>query len=253
MKKNNHDTMKYKLSIDIEAKNKESMDITCKEYRMKYGPFLNLLLKCFLRMPNEIKNEFINFCELKCREIDKSLEVSGDIEKKKLENEKNGYLEIARIINNGIRVKNEEELKMKKINIKDGYLVIPSDWIVLNEDVAGDCKYAGVVECRNHIKFDIPHFIFFTNLSCERDYDIDKINHKCCDLWPRFKDILAQQVKPIIDDNKKSKLLNFEEYLQSPQIGYFQIEEVCSDRGDTDNIPYGAMIVRDITEDLDDR
>ena len=136
--------------------------------------------------------------------------------------------------------------------MKDGYLIIPKEWIVLNEEDAMYCRYAGVVECRNSAKYGIPHFVFFTHAEYGRDYDTDLINEMCCNAWPKFKDIMAQQVEPIKDPEKPGEYLNVQEHLASPYIGYFSIDEADSGLRDIEDMPYGAMIVRTSTENTED-
>jgi len=138
---------------------------------------------------------------------------------------------------------------MKKYKLLDGYLECPSDWIVLNPSEAESCKYAGVVECRNSTKYGIPTFVFFSNYRYGCDYDhsyYDHINEMCVKAWPKFQEIIDAQVIPIPDPNKKFPYIkNQKEYLESPIIGYFNIFE----DGETDDPPYGVVIVRTPSED----
>lgn len=39
--------------------------------------------------------------------------------------------------------------RVQKYDIKNGVLICPKDWIVLNPEEAKNMEYAGVVECRN--------------------------------------------------------------------------------------------------------
>ena len=94
----------YKFSMDLSGENKEAVDDATENYGMKYGPFINMLIKNFLRMPTGMKQAFTGFCISKCQELDKLLEVAGAMEKKSIEMEKEQYLEIARIINGGIDI-----------------------------------------------------------------------------------------------------------------------------------------------------
>lgn len=242
----------YKFSMDLSGENKDAVDEATENFGMKYGPFINMLIQRFMRMPDRMKKAFIDFCISQCQEIDRQLEVAGDFEKKNLEKEKEHYLEIARIINGGIDISYEADSDMKKIAMKDGYLIIPKEWIVLNEEDAMYCRYAGVVECRNSAKYGIPHFVFFTHAKYGRDYDTDLINEMCCDAWPKFKDIMAQQVEPIKDPEKPGEYLNVQEHLASPYIGHFSIDEADSGLRDIEDMPYGAMIVRTSTENTED-
>lgn len=242
----------YKFSMDLSGENKEAVDDATENYGMKYGPFINMLIKNFLRMPTGMKQAFTGFCISKCQELDKLLEVAGAMEKKSIEMEKEQYLEIARIINGGIDIHYDDTPDMRKIAMKDGYLIIPKDWIVVNEEDAAHYRYAGVVECRNHVKYGIPHFVFFTNAEYPKDYDTDLINEMCCEAWPKFKDIIDQQVEPIRDPDNPGQWLNAKEHLASPYIGHFMIDEADSDLREIEDMPYGAMIVRTSAANTDD-
>lgn len=237
----------HKFTLDLSGDNKIAIDGITQNFQMKYGPFINLLIKSICRMTPRMKNAFIEFCKSKCDEINAQIKVAGEREKKDLEEEKGKYLEIARIINGGLEIEyNNDDPTMRKIALKDGMLIIPKDWIVLNEEDAANCRFAGCVECRNSQKLGIPHFCFFANHQYACDYDdqfIESINESCCKKWPQFQEILHKQVKPIPDPDHRGKYLNTEEYLAAPIIGHFHI--VCDDDELFDgHPPYGAMILR---------
>lgn len=236
----------YKFSMDLSGENKQAVDEATTNYNMKYGPFINMLIKLFLRMPDGMKETFVDFCKSQCVELDRQLPVAGDFEKKDIESEKEIYLEIARVINGGheVHYRTIDAPVMRKIAMQDGFLIIPDDWIVLNKKDAKTCRYAGVVECRNHQKFGIPHFVFFTNAEYGKDYDTDLIDELCCKAWPKFKNVLKKQVDPIRDPEKPGEYLNLKEHLESPYIGYFGIGEADNDLREIERMPYGAMIVR---------
>lgn len=242
-----NDLLSYKFSMDLNGENKVSMDEITENFQVKYGPFVNLLIKSFCRMPDRMKEAFIAFCIEKCKELNEQIVVAGEIEKKGLEDEKNRYLEIARIINGGIEIAYEDDdPTMKKIALKDGILIIPKDWILLNPEQAPQYSYAGVVECRNSDKYGIPHFCFFTNYKHGCDYTDDFTEHieeLCCQKWPEFRDIMKKEVKLIPDPEHKGKYLNAEEHLASPVIGHFHITSTDDEYFD-ENPPYGAMIIR---------
>ena len=64
---------------------------------------------------------------------------------------------------------------MKKVFLKEGYVIFPEDWIILPDiyDSPDKCLYAGVVESRNSEKYKIPHFVFFSNYRYGADYPTD--------------------------------------------------------------------------------
>ena len=78
---------------------------------------------------------------------------AGENEAKILNAEKNQYLEIAQLLNDGIPVSYDNtDPCLRKIPVKNGLLVIPKEWILLNQEDAENCLYAVVVECLNAAK-----------------------------------------------------------------------------------------------------
>ena len=249
------DMPSYKFSMDLSGDNKEAVDRTTENYGMRYGPFINLLIQTFCRMPKSMKKTFLDFCIVKCQELNEQILTAGAMEKKELEKEKSRYLEVARILNDGCEINKNEvdnDPTMTKIAIKNGYLIIPRNWILLNPEQSKDCLFAGVVECRNSDKFGIPHFCFFTDKKYASDYDkayTNRIDKLCCKKWPEFENVIKNQVELIPDPEHKGQYLNEKEHLASPVIGHFSILATDDELYDADP-PCGAMIVRtDATEE----
>lgn len=63
----------------------------------------------------------------------------------------------------------ENKPKMQKIEMLGGFLICPSDYIILNREDAEHFAYASVVEVRN-AKFGVPHFLVFS-LKDATDYN----------------------------------------------------------------------------------
>jgi hypothetical protein len=136
---------------------------------------------------------------------------------------------------------------MKKIKLADGYLIIPSDWIVVNPEQAENCRYAAVIECRNSEKYGVPHFIYFNNYQYGNQYTDSMEEHfysLCRKAWSRFTEIeeLNMKNKLVPDPENKGQYLNAEAHLAAPIIGLFSIEE--QGENPVNDPPYGAMIVR---------
>ncbi len=149
---------------------------------------------------------------------------------------------------------------MKRVMLKDGYLIIPKDFIVLQDtvDAAEKCLYAGVVESRNHEKYGIPHFVFFSNYKYGKEFDDElhtKVYEACAKAYPEFKKYFNMQVDIPQQKGGAEKwqdpefLARMEKWDQAPCFGLFAIVE----KGDPlywNSIhpnyepPYGAMIVR---------
>ena len=104
-------------------------------------------------------------------------------------------------------------------------IVFPSDWIVLNEQDALCSSEAYVVECRNHGKYNIPHFLYLGDDSEMKDGDYTqefrtKLYEIILNSYQDFKIVLNNQVGLIINEGK---IMNSSDYEKSPTIGIFKI------------------------------
>lgn len=245
------DSNACKFSLFISGDNKETLDELTDNYQLKYGPMINKIIGIFCRMPRAVKKVFETTCNSEYKRLTKEIsQANDDFHKKALEEEKNLYYEILRLINNG-KYKISEEISanniMKKIEIADGYLIIPADWIVVNQEQAKYCRYAAVLECKNSDRYNVPHFIYFNNCKYANQYteSLEKDFYKLCEKkWDRFSEIekISNDSQLIPDPNNEGHYLNLDEYLQSPIIGLFSIEEQSKD--EKKEYPFNAMIVR---------
>ena len=55
---------------------------------------------------------------------------------------------------------------MKKIALKDGYVVVPEDWIIVNGKNSEDCKYAYVLETSDDN-------LFLRTCFCKKDWQLE--------------------------------------------------------------------------------
>jgi hypothetical protein len=235
-----------KYSMDLSEENKEIIGKISDNMNMNTGPFINFLIKTICLMPDEIRKKYIGYSISMCQLNDEISEVASDCELKALEDENKYYLQIAQIINGGEKVYySKDDNKMNKYKMKDGYLKIPKDWIVLNPESEGKYRFAGVVECRNHQKYGVPHFVFFTDVRYARDYDEDftqKVYKKCEEKWGKFNEIRKKEVELKPDPINSFGYSNMREYLEAPLIGLFSILRDDDELFDG-KPPYGAMIV----------
>ena len=240
-----------KFSLFISGDNKETLDELTDNYQLKYGPMINKIIGTFCIMPKAVKKVFETTCISEYKRLTKELSLTNDdFHKKALEEEKDVYNEIFKLINNGkyeIIEEAAENNTMKKIEIADGYLIIPHDWIVVNPEYAKSCRYAAVLECRNSERYNVPHFIYFNNYKYAKQYteSLEKDFYKLCEKkWDRFSYIekLSNDNQLIPDPDNEGNYLNLDEYLQSPTIGLFSIEEQNEDS--TEDYPFNAMIIR---------
>lgn len=221
--------MGKKLSLDLSNKNADMLEKIKHEYGIPYGQMLNYLIEMFCDLPAEINQELLDFCKERLQAIYKSKDEAGEYEEQMLVNKEQVYCNLATFFNHGNPIAIDASIslpKMQQIEMLNGYLVCPCDYIVLNKDVAMQCEYASVVEVRN-AGFGVPHFLYFHTKEANKytDADIETIEKACVKEWPRFKDIRDNVVEPIFETSSEFgwKCLNSKEVSKSPQIGHFAI------------------------------
>lgn len=131
--------------------------------------------------------------------------------------------------------------KMKRIEISDGYVIVPDDWVILDENTAKGKYYVGVVQIKNGYKYDAPHFLFFSDIPISKlsENDINIIDDKCCKKWSKYKQILSDYTNPEYD--KDRNIINLKKYSECPIPEYFNIP----DSDDLyNNFPCGAKVYR---------
>ena len=101
---------------------------------------------------------------------------------------------------------------MTRHDLKDGYVLYPRDWLIVNPKVAINCRFAGVIECSLK-SYRMPHLLFFSdkeigNLTVE---DYVEIHRNATIVYPLFRDILDHQITPIDDPDHPGYQLNVNE------------------------------------------
>lgn len=251
-------------------KKKMSIDFTLPEHRLlkdyadnrneSSSSIVNSLVGTFLPLKPSVKQKLCDFCMEQYGESIKELQNASSFD------EQDAAIEGAQWLNLGRYFKltdaESAELKntnMKRVMLKDGYLIIPKDFIVLKDTIAPaeECMYAGVVEAKNWSKFGIPHFVFFSNYKYARDYDDEletKVYEACEKEFPSFKKFFNMQVQmPKLESPKDWQdpefLKKMEEWDTAPTFGLFNLVEkddphYWNSINPNYEPPFGAMIVR---------
>lgn len=243
-----------KFSVVVDGKNKRILDSLVDKYDFKYSPMMNRIITTFCDMSPRLKTIIEPSILNEYHELLKQLEIYHDnhdiYNESSCKKEISDCEDILRMMNGGeydLLNDTEEESSMTKIRLQNGYLIIPKDWIVVNENAAENSRYAFVMECRNHIKYGVPHFIYLSN---EKNYsnDMEKHFRELCRMkWNKFIEIeeLEKKNKLVPDPDNPKEYLNTKEYLAAPIMGFFPIEEQGETlRLDGEEPPFGAMIVR---------
>jgi len=245
-----------KLTIDLTERNRDILEQIKATQRSPYGNTINTLIEIFCNVPESVKKELIGFIKPQLKELYRQMDGAGDFNFGELSEKTQSYMDIATFLNDGKRISASEIdacNSMKKIPIKNGYLICPNDYIIVNPEQAEKCEYAGVVECRNSSKYGIPHLLFFCNHKYGREYDHyfeEHIMKLCCKAYPRFAEIMDMQVTPIDDPEHPGRQLNAKEWMEAPTIGMFAIY-VQDDPtyGRNYEPPHGTRIIRTAPEE----
>lgn len=249
-----------RTSFDLSTENSQSLEKFSKLIGASYSKIVNSMLHIFLTLKPDMKAEFAEFCSKKMEEIKENMALMSEFEKQEAQQNLEHYQELRAFFLDGKEPEPKEKTGMRKVYLKEGYLLIPDspDWILLdNFSTPSDCMYAGVVETREPMdgqkKYHAKHFVFFSDYPCAHDYPSDMddaVFSACCDKDPTFKDILNAIVTPAYNGPEiVSNMTNFAEYKAAPCPGLFHIVEkgdplYWSDLTPDYTPPYGAMIVR---------
>ena len=230
-----------KISVVVDGKNKKFLDTLVDETDTKYSPLINKIISLFYTLSPMLKEVIQTSILNKMDELTLEVEQTKDIlHLKNCEKNLRDCQDILTLING--KKYDQGNFRFKEISMNNGTLIIPRDWILLNPEDSNK-KYVGVIECRHSFKFEIPHFAFFTDEEFPVNYNEDYFKELCIAKWPKFKEIMDAQVEPISDPDAPGKYLNIDEYLASPQIGFFKIIDDLDPLFDNDP-PYGAFIKR---------
>lgn len=252
---------KIKKVIDIMSlKKKVSIDFLMPEYMLMVdfakksnhsnSTVINALVNTFIPISTTIRSELSVFCWNKFTQTLNKLQEASGFEAQEISVEARQWKVLAKYFD-----EEENDLSskgMRKIMLKEGYCIFPSDWIVLGNIFGApeECMYAGVVESRNHSIYGIPHFLFFCDKKYAREYDDeleDKVYAECEKVFPEFKKFYNMQIHLTKEEEKDIEKMT--EWSKAPCFGLFHLVE----KGDPlywnalrpDYIPpAGAMIVR---------
>ena len=110
--------------------------------------------------------------------------------------------------------------KMKRIEMKNGYLICPDDWIVLDICEPLHSTNAVVIEFKNNDRFNIPHFVFFTDRPLDKEIKKEAIM-KAVEFSPSLKQ-LSVEYPEVLDVTGKFTAKQLKE---DPIPGFFIIPE----------------------------
>lgn len=234
-----------RLTFDLTEESKEILEELKNSFKKPFGKIINDTLNTFYGVSEDVRKDITEYFKYRIDFLMERLKGASLIETDRLKKQIHEYEKLLALINKGenYTMNSSSEKIVKEIQIKNGYVTCPADWIILNPEEAENCNYAGVVECRRSEFYGIPHFLFFTDkLSKEYNNELyDKVQKMCCEKWPQFADIIDKQVEPVYDAERR--MVNTQDYMEAPIIGYFglDVEQIGMKLSD---FPFGAKIVR---------
>jgi len=241
--KNQKNSKAKKISIDFSGDSIKILGELKEQFRARSNSaIVNMIIGIFGTLDNDVRKELADFCLSKSKEISESLsgkyeniyEQVNDLEK---QSQYQGILEFLTI---GKPIKTERIDTMKRVEISDGYGIVPVEWIEIPFDRTMDAEYIGVVEVKNGKDYNVPHFYFCSQKPIRfiTDEEQDIIEKACAQQSLSFKNAMRHKVELVVDEN--GKYINGKEWLSAPRVGIFQIPE----HGDKEQFPYGAMVYK---------
>lgn len=241
---------KKKVSIDFSLPEYDLLSRQAKAKGQSNSYIINELVGTFIPVVPEIKKELATYCANKYLECISELQRLSGYESQDIAIVASQWKTLENYFH--VNVENLPNQNMKKIQLKDGYCIVPKDFVVLG-DICGrpeECLYAGVVESRNSKTYGIPQFLFFCNVKYAREYTDEleaKVYKECEKVFPEFKKYYNMQID--LKPEEENNLYKIAEWDKAPRFGMFHLVE----KGDpvywnslnpNYNPPYGAMIVR---------
>ena len=236
-RKKTKDPNSFKFSMDLTGDNKIILENLSQNYSLKTGPMIHRIIHTFCGISGSAKEAMEKNLLSEYNHLSEEIKNTEDeFHLQRLTEERQRYADMLQMINNGYFKfpKYEEFGDMKKIELKDGYLRIPKEWIVVNPEDASSCSYAAVLECRNSAKYGVPHFVYLNNYKYAGEYTKEMeadFYAGCVKKWSKFKEIEELNRNKDID-------------LSAPLIGLFSITVQNEDEvNNSSDLPYGATII----------
>lgn len=115
-----------------------------------------------------------------------------------------------------------KDMDTKQIALKTGIVIVPEDFIVIEETRTDNSDYAGVIAERQGT---IPHYIVLSDKPIDTISAIeeDAIYEECSKIHPEIGEILNQEVEASFDED--GNLENSQDWLSSVRLGLFGIPD----------------------------
>ena len=124
--------------------------------------YVNITLDTFSGLPRELKIIFAKCCMTQINKERKDKEFISGFSRSQADRRIRQLEKMLDFFNDFKNYPHNEEY-MKTVEIVDGYVIFPQNWIIINQSEARYCKYVYVIEMLNGTKYGTPHLIGFTN------------------------------------------------------------------------------------------
>lgn len=250
-----NDIKKVKTTVSFTPSNIKVATCEAKKIGTTFARYTNYLVSLALDIPLQVQGEVSAFCSAQASVVDEQNSLYWMYRARKIQD---SYKELAVFWAQKSPYNSEKATSLKKIEMKNGYIVYPSDWVVLDgvQCDAKDSVRACVIEVKNGQKYGMPHFLFFTNKDLGNPFTKDEENSVylgCIKAVPNFVEVLRdgvdQPTMPITDPRYKEAS---ERFLASPIPGIFYIPATDDPYYYMqDEPPFGCRIVRNINKNED--
>lgn len=245
---------KKKVSIDFNEANYCLVVQEAKDRGESNSMVINDMISTILTLSHDTKNDLAIYCKNQQDILYKNIHYL-DIDSMEYQEKLLKMKQYEKLIKLFGDIHQKEDDNMRRILLKEGYCIFPKDWIMLDpiegEGSAEDCMYAGVVECRNGKRWNVPHFVYFCNYKYGSDYPSDfedKVYKQCEKKYPRFKELFNMQMELSFADMKDPEKVK--EFSENPCFGLFSFVEkgdplFWNSASPNYKTPAGTLIVRE--------
>lgn len=223
-------------SINFEDEAYEILTNEVKAVGGNYSSNINRLIYYALALDISVKEEMAIHAYQRALEVKKEANEESGFSKSLLLRQSEQYMDLVSLFTAEKGIVNPEFANMQRIDMKNGYLVCPDDWIQLEICNPAKAIDAVVIEFMNGKKFNLPHFVFLVDRPLNEHMERDALG-LAAQVSKEYKKVSLMYQDPRYA--KDGRMLNAKEFKEQPVPGFFIIPKI----GTTNDYPYGAMVI----------
>lgn len=201
-----------------------------------YSGTINRLIRYALALDKGVKDEMALHAYQKAVELKKEASEESGFRKSTLEKQSEQYMDLMNLFTSGRGIKIPIFENMQRIEMKNGYLICPDDWIYLELCDPAKATEAVVIEFHNGKKFNLPHFVFFTDRQMDEYMEKEALG-LAAKASKDYKKASLMYQEPRY--SSAGRMLNAKEWKEQPVPGFFKIGKL----GTGNDYPYGAIVI----------